>query len=132
MGCSEGLVHWSTMQHFQWLLSFGIYVPISFAIEDRSFSAAWKTTSAASTAVIVFSAVITFIGMWLQTWGFQNARVSEAAVMAYIEVLWATVLQKVAFHIPCHAIAGFGCFLVVLSGMVNIMSKQLSSFLGCA
>ena len=126
---SDQLVHWSTMQHSFHLLAFVCLIPVTLAMEGQHLNKAWEEATAVTMGVIFASSVFTFAGLWLQTWGFQNSRVGEAAMIALIEVPLAMVLQVVGFHAPCYASAGAGCFLVVLGGIINLTSVQLNSWL---
>ena len=71
--------------------------------------------------MILLTAVIGFVGLGLQTYGYQREKASRASVMNFIEIPFAYLLQDLMFHRRPNWRGIIGIVLVMVSGLLNVI-----------
>jgi len=131
---------WTAVNMFSTLMSAMIITPISFVIWCKLDHSAWRqstagfghldeswynlTTGTLGALPCLMMATITgYMGVALQTAGYQRAEVTTASVMTVIEIPFAYMMQYTIFG---QEVTSLG-----LTGVALIMSATLINLLGC-
>lgn len=89
-------VHWSAIEHTTALLSTFVLTPIALLVFPHATGeSAWAETdlSRGSVLLVFFIASLEFLGLVLETIGFQAADVVHASILNMVEVPWSYTLQ---------------------------------------
>ena len=138
--------HWSTVEHVTSSLSSVVFTPAALALRAWSSSggapgprlgALARAAPAAgargflaglapgATALVCAASVVEFVGLGLQTWGFQREDAMRASLMGYLEVPFAYALQYALFkQQPISAAQIGGMLAIVGSAVVNQRASQ--------
>lgn len=124
--------HWSTVEHVNSFCSTFVFTPIALVVWWQMGAATGSLFPRAlhlhlwELVLVCGAAVVFFIGMCLQTIGYQNEEVTRASLMVYVEVPFSYVLQLIFFK---HAVSGIqvlGILAIVSSAVTNFVLSQQS------
>lgn len=130
LACKDVIMHWSTMEHVKCLLGMGFFIPLALAVRVQykpAVDSSEFSYTATDWAMVMASAVTSFIGFSLQTWGYQNARAGEGSLMAYIEIPISLVLQIAFFGQGIDALDVIGSAMVMLAGMLTLFAQGIAN-----
>lgn len=140
-------VHWTTVQHTSDFLSTTILTPLSLAVfavvNGPAFSASGDSLFCVLGAVtytcepssydgeprprpyalvaLVCNAFVLFLGLSLQTYGYQHVTHAQRASMTtYLEIPTAFLLQHLVFGDRVNILAALGASIIVLASIVNL------------
>jgi len=133
-------VHWTTVEHITAFLSSFFFTPVFLfswlsSPSTGDGTALEKLADLASpgglldswrSAVVLVIASIEFVGLALQTIGYQNVESTAAAgVMTYLEVPFVFFLQAIVLGEIADSVKLFGVALIIASGIVNVLHEQI-------
>ena len=122
--------HWASVEHCTALLSGILYTPAAFGVSMlvNHFSSSdvinmsWQG-SRGTYALVLAVAVVEFVALGLQTYGYQHEEVSKAGTMTFIEVPFAYVLQYLVFDDHFNGFSIAGVVLILICGLVTICTR---------
>jgi len=119
--------HWASVEHCTALLSGILFTPAAFGVSMlvNHFSSSdvinmsWHA-SRGTYALVLAVAVVEFIALGLQTYGYQHEEVSKAGIMTFLEVPFAYLLQYLVFDDRFNGFNIVGVVLILICGLVTI------------
>jgi len=128
--------HWSTVEHVTALTSMAVFTPVAiglwagidslkFGKLESDLSVHW---TAGGFALLVGVAVFEFIGLGLQTYGYQREQAARASLMAYLEIPFSYMLQYLVWGDLLTWLEGVGMVLIITSGLINLYPQLKASW----
>ena len=129
---------WTAVNHVSSALSALVFTPLAFVVWfsldstaiEQSMSSLGALEQASDSgafgkwALLVGATVTGFVGLALQTLGYQQEEASKASVMTVLEIPFAYMLQAWIFHDEVSALGLVGVGLVICGTMLNLLRHR--------
>ncbi|CAE8607146.1 unnamed protein product [Polarella glacialis] len=120
---------WIEVEHVNASLASAVLNP-SVAVGNYAWYGALPELPAAAPAgiaLIMLAAIGSFIGIAMETKGYQLAEIGRASMFRYVEVPFAYVLQQFGTSEPVQPQAIFGACLILSSCVLGVVEKMLQA-----
>lgn len=122
------IAHWATVEHFASSHSAFLFTPSALLVRYCIYgSLEWSSICVQQVCIIVSSAFLNYLGLGLQTRGYQLETASKASIMTYIEIPFNYLNQALVFHDPVSKLAVGGTFCILVSCVLNAYKKYTSA-----
>ena len=135
---------WTAVNHVSSALSMLAFTPAAFVVWFSLDDTAWdQTASSLSSLDITFfdaetgglgklpcllgATVTGFVGLALQTLGYQRTEASKASVMTILEIPFAYLMQSVLFHDEVNPLGLAGVGFVMVGTVLNLLRHMKRS-----